>query len=343
MYDLDADLTERVSANHTLIDLLSTRRILLTGGTGFVGTWLLRALEIVYKNYGGLGTTTVLARSFRPWHYNLASGNQRIKLLEHDVRELRANELPGFELVLHCATPSTSPTGPRADLELSKTIIEGQQSLLRSLRPSAPRFVFISSGAVYGDSRGRESSFGETDFVGVDPLSGSTYGESKRLAEHRLCLAHDAGEIDLTIARLFAFSGPFLPWNAHFAIGNFTRDVARRRTIHVASDGLSLRSYLHGSDLVAWVFAIAANGASRSAYNVGSSRKLSIGELAHVVNDVLEGRGVKITRKPRPPQEIDNYTPSVEKSRRELNVVESTTLEESIIAGYLWGIENGWA
>lgn len=343
MYNLSDDLANRICSNDALANFFSTRQVLLTGGTGFVGTWLLRALDALYKNFGGVGSTTVIARSFRPEQQNLSSENKRLKLLERDIRQLQLKELRGFEVVFHAATPSMSPKSPRADIELSKTIVEGQQSLLQSLTPSYPRFVFVSSGAVYGDSRGRKSSFRESDFVGVDPLKASAYGESKRLAEHRLSLAHDVGEIDLTVARLFAFSGPFLPWDAHFAIGNFIRDAANKRKIIVKSDGLSQRSFMHGSDLAAWLLTIAAKGDSRSAYNVGSSRYLTIAQLANTVNDVLEGCGVEIIGPPRPQEEIDNYTPNIEKPKRELNLVESVTLEESIVASYLWGLKNGWA
>jgi dTDP-glucose 4,6-dehydratase len=81
----------------------------------------------------------------------------------------------------------------------------------------------------------------------------NSYAKGKQVAE-KLCL--DAGEqkiCDSKIARLFAFSGRYLPRDTHFAIGNFIQNVLDRKPIFINSDGQSRRSYLYGADMATWL------------------------------------------------------------------------------------------
>lgn len=147
--------------------------------------------------------------------------------------------------------------------------------------------------------------------------------------------------MEIKIARCFAFVGPYMQLDAHFAIGNFISDCmnrgAEQRPINVQGDGTTLRSYLYASDLMVWLWTILFKGQPCRAYNVGSEEALNIAALAREVADTLSpGRDIKIARAARagvPPQ---RYVPSTARAREELGVRADVTLREAIRRTHTW-------
>jgi dTDP-glucose 4,6-dehydratase len=170
----------------------------------------------------------------------------------------------------------------------------------------------------------------------------SAYAEAKRMAETLCSIAAANGGPAATIARCFAFAGPRLPLDAHFAAGNFVDDVLDGRPVRVQGDGRAVRSYLYPADLTVWLWALLSRGEPGRAYNVGSERPVSILELAHATA-AAGGPGQAVVVEGGSPDAGagDYFVPSTSRIRSELGVAEGITLEDGLRRTLDWHCEAG--
>ena len=189
--------------------------------------------------------------------------------------------------------------------------------------------LFVSSGAVYGRQPSELTHVPESYAGAPDALSpAAAYGEGKRVGEF-LCAQASTGGLSTSVARCFAFVGPHLPLDTHFAIGNFLRDALAGRDIIIKGDGTPMRSYLYASDLVVWLLHLLCAGENRAAYNVGSGEDLSIAQLAGVIAKRY-GRQVQVLGTPDPAKPRERYVPDVSKARVQLGLEPRVALETAI-------------
>jgi dTDP-glucose 4,6-dehydratase len=161
------------------------------------------------------------------------------------------------------------------------------------------------------------------------------------MAEHLSIAYAEPTHIEPVIARCFAFVGPHLPLDAHFAIGNFIRDAMAGRAIEIQGDGSPLRSYLYMSDLAAWLWTMLVRGAAGRAYNVGSDEAVSIRGLAERVADALRpGLPIRVGREAEPGAETVTYVPDISRARSELGLAVTVGLEEAIRRTAQWYFEG---
>lgn len=310
-------------------------RIFMTGGTGFIGRWLLESFTEANKNFKLKARVLVLTRDvtdFRQRCPRLTS-DSAVTFHRGDVRSF--NFPAGqFSHVIHGAAPVISISDANNPLLMADTIIDGTRHVLKFAGTrGAGRFLFISSGAVYGKQPDKMTHIPE-DYRGApdpcDPLS--TYGEAKRTAELLCTLYAKRMGISALIARGFAFCGPYLPLDRHFAVGNFIRDVLSGGPIRILGSGDPIRSYLYSADMAVWLWTILLRGKSCRPYNVGSEKRITIAELARTVAKVLKpGLKVVIAKKSAKGWPREQYVPSVKRARSELGLRETVDLEEAIL------------
>jgi dTDP-glucose 4,6-dehydratase len=185
---------------------------------------------------------------------------------------------------------------------------------------------------VYGRQPGDLTHVPE-DYPGApDPLDPrSAYGIGKRTAEQLCALYQKHYGVSSTIARCFAFVGPYLPLDIHFAIGNFIRDVMNAGPIVIKGDGTPYRSYLYAADLAIWLWTILLRGAPGSAYNVGSEESISIAEVAkRVVRSASSDVKIEIQGRKQINQTVERYVPSTQKAITELKLQQTIDLDKAI-------------
>jgi dTDP-glucose 4,6-dehydratase len=218
-------------------------------------------------------------------------------------------------------------------------IVEGTRNVLEfAAQCGAPKVLFTSSGAIYGKQPVELSHISEKFSGGPDCLDiNSSYAEGKRATEW-LCAAYiKSNDLPITIARCFAFVGPHLPLDQHFAIGNFIRDANTGKSIQIAGDGTPLRSYLYAADLAIWLWKVLLNGQAGRAYNIGSEEAFSIREIAeHVADCVSSKPEIIISHKPPTGQLPARYIPSTQRAQNELKLTQQIHLPEAISRTLSW-------
>lgn len=316
--------------------------VFLTGGTGFVGRWLLAAFVHANREYALDARVDVLTRdpdAFAHACPDLAS-DDAVALVPGDVRTADASRAT-YTHVIHGATPSDADMNERRPHEMLEIIVDGTRRVLDlASRSRARRFLLLSSGAVYQPPAPLGGFVESSPRGSLWPAERSAYHAGKRSAEDLTWVAHDAG-LSVTVARLFAFIGPHLPLDRHFAIGNFIADALAGRTIQVRGDGSPVRSYLYAADMAAWLWIMLLHErAAGATYNVGSEHSVSIAETARLVaaesaagmNVTVLGGGERGAG--------DWYVPSTARARGELGVCETVDLPEAVRRTIAWSRET---
>lgn len=337
-FEID-DIDEAVGRAAPALDALRDASLFVTGGTGFFGQWLLSLLARADATRSLGIKVTVLTRDAAGFHRRCPefARDSFVRIVEGDIRSF---EFPKgrFTHLVHAAT-DTSAEADQRPVELIDTIVRGTRRALDFAQTSAvKRTLVVSSGAIYGTQPDDVSSFPE-DFQGAGPTTDprSSYGQAKRLAEQLATLYGESGSGSVVIARAFAFVGPALPLDSHFAIGNFIRDAIAGDAVTVRGDGSPVRSYLYAGDLAVWLLQLLVHGRAGKAYNVGSDRAISIAELAALVASTLPtARGVAIKGKPAARELRSRYIPSIERAREELALDVWTPLDEAIRRTARW-------
>lgn len=316
---------------------LAGRRIFLTGGTGFVGKWLLATLLDVSARLELGCRITVLSRdpgSFAAQCPELALA-RNVQWMQGDVRSLEPSA-EAYDTVIHAATDVVARNSPQTTFD---TCVEGTRRVLSFARSAcASDFLLVSSGAVYGRQPPDLAQTPETFTGAPDQLSAaSAYGEGKRASEWLSCMAGTDAGIRVKIARCFAFVGPYLPLDKQFAIGNFLEAALAGRDIVIQGDGTPHRSYLYAADMAAWLWAVLLRGANGRAYNVGSHEDLSIAELATTVCSVLGvSLPIRILTPARSDRAPERYVPDNARARRELDLPAPLALEDALLRTARW-------
>jgi dTDP-glucose 4,6-dehydratase len=330
-----ADLEHILRHTGPLWQKLDGARFFITGGTGFFGVWLLETLACARQSLGIDIEATILTRdvqSFAAKAPHLAA-NALFDWIEGDVRTFSFP--PGeFSHVIHAAATSSRPLPAQ---EMLDTLIDGTRRVLRFAAQSrCRRLLLVSSGAVYGRQPPELPQLPETHPHAPDPVNPlSAYGEGKRLAELLCALATEQG-IPCVIARCFAFIGPHLPLDAHFAAGNFIADAASGGPIHVNSDGRPVRSYLYMADLVVWLLTILTTGKPAHPYNVGSDKSLSVAELAARIQKISGIANAVLVRDPPSSTLPPRYVPDVRRAREALGLEVKIGIDEAILRTLDW-------
>jgi len=334
MRPAESDLAEIAALADQDCRWLAGKRILLTGGTGFIGTWFLALFDHLNRERAAGIFCAVPSRN--PEAFLARNDHLRQPWLSVFSGDIRTFSFPegAFDLVIHGATDVGNAERAQDYRTTFEVCVEGTKRVLEFVKAKkVSHLLLLSSGAVYGRQDPAVAFLEETSPCTIDPtLDGSAYGEGKRVAEWLVAHHARAEGFHAGIARCFAFSGAGLPLDGPFALGNFLADSHSGRAISVKSDGSALRSYLYASDLIVWLLAILHRGQSGSPYNVGSDHAVSIRQLAEAISQ-LPQPAVPVSFLAAPMAGVlpARYVPSVQKAIRDLGVSVAVPFHDGLL------------
>jgi dTDP-glucose 4,6-dehydratase len=339
-HPLGGDLDEIVHAAGRDLAALAGGRLLLTGGTGFFGTWLVETFAAAGR--AGTGPAEVVVMARHPERLGIvaphAMASPNVVIVAGDVRRPPA-DLGRFDGVIHAATPARATLNAGDPREMLDICVSGTQCILDLVASSGPiPFLLVSSGAVYGRQDPVLLRVPEDHRDGPDPLAtANAYAEGKRMAELLGAIAAERHGTAVKVARPFAFAGPHLPLDQHFAAGNFLADAVAGRPIEITGDGTTVRSYQYPTDLVISLLAVLVRGRVGRAYNVGAEDEVSMTELAGLAAAVADPPvPVTVRGTPALGNLPERYVPSTARIRSELGVDPAVPLAEGLRRWAAW-------
>ncbi len=341
MNRLAADLDHILDHTRSLWDDLRGERIFITGGTGFFGCWLLESFLWANERLNLGASATILTRRPQAFiaktpHLALA---ESVTLLEGDIRTFT---FPAgtFSHVIHAAGESSANLQNDDLLTMLDIIVDGTRNTLReAANHDCKRWLLTSSGAIYGPKMGTQPIREDSPWHEYPlPVSfRSVYCHGKRMAEHLGEIYQQLGKLNAITARCFAFIGPYLPVNSHFAAGNFLNDILSQRPITIQGDGTPLRSYLYGADLAIWLWTLLFRGKPGVSYNIGADQPISIAELAHLMAETIDpAHQVRILGQPMPGKPPEIYVPDINLARQTLGLEPWISPSEAIRRTFEW-------
>ncbi len=322
---------------------LDNRLVLITGGTGFVGIWLLSLFKFINDETDISTRVTVVSRNPDKFitKYPSFVDLDWLNWIIGDIRDFSSEDI-ACDYVIHGAT-DTSIASHNNYSDMFDTIICGTKNILEfSKLNRCKRTLLISSGAAYGRQDSSCMYVDENTSSAPDVTDiRSVYGEAKRCMEMLGTVYGNQENLHVNYARCFTFMGPGLPLDGQFAFGNFIQNVVNGSPIKLNTNGSSVRSYLHGADLAVWLLTVMINGRRNEIYNIGSSEEITIRQLATLIKATLAPQlslrfssGVDTS-----PTGLDRYIPSTVKTEQ-LGCTNNFSLIEGITHTYNYAISD---
>ncbi len=295
------DLNEIVQVMGGVRSPLSGKRVLVTGGTGFLGRWIVDSLLLLGVKVVVVSRSVGNALCKMPcWQ-----GEANLTLLSYSGLKRECFEI---DYVIHCATDY------RHEPLETLTLAENVYDFAKKVR--AKRVVFLSSGAASAIEAQR-----------------TNYGVGKVLAENSGMRLFEAGSFEFLVLRGYSFLGPFQDLGSNFAVTQFFSSVLEGRPMVIAGDGASIRSYLYPVDFVLGLIKVLVGGRAGEIYEIGSEEPVEIRELARMINELRIDQGIEVVTKFSGTSSLSGsarYLPNLNKIKDHVGFRQSIFLCEAI-------------
>ena len=301
---------------------MMTKRILVTGGAGFIGSHLCEKLL-------SQGSDVIcLDNFFTGSKDNIRHllSNDHFELVRHDVTVKYMAEV---DEIYNLACPASPVHYQYNPIKTIKTNILGTLNMLGLAKRCKARILQASTSEVYGDPLihpQKEEYWGNVNTIGIR----SCYDEGKRAAETLMMDYHRQNNVDTRIIRIFNTYGPNMAENDGRVVSNFIIQALKNQNITIYGDGSQTRSFCYIDDLIKGMISLMEKDEWFLPVNIGNDREFTILELAELVIKLTNSNS-KIINKPLPSDDPIKRKPDLTRAKKVLNYSPIVELEEGLI------------
>jgi len=297
------------------------KRILVTGGAGFIGSHLCERLL-------GEGNEVIcLDNFFTGRKENIAHlmDNPVFEVVRHDVTEPVLIEV---DQIYNLACPASPVHYQYNPVKTIKTNIMGTLNMLGLAKRVRARILQASTSEVYGDPKVHpqtEDYWGNTNPIGPR----ACYDEGKRCAETLMFAYNKQNGVDIKVIRIFNTYGPRMLENDGRVVSNFIVQALRGQDLTIYGDGSQTRSFCYVDDLVDGIIKMMDNNDVTGPVNLGNPGEFTVLELANIIRR-LTGSSSKVIRMPLPPDDPVQRRPDITIAKKTLNWDPTIKLEDGL-------------
>jgi nucleoside-diphosphate-sugar epimerase len=326
-----SDLDEIISLTKNECAVLKNQEITILGGSGFVGIWLISFLCTANEQLDLNLNIIAPTRNVETARNKLKlKAKDPVSIVEVDFSKVLKTFSTQSKFYFLALTPTVKSTGS----DNGELILASTQNAIAFIEQCAyqsgicPTVIHLSSGAVYQDSKSEVLNEKNVEAT----TSKDAYTQAKLLLETSLLRLDEVNLIKAANPRLFAFMGPHLKIDEHFAVGNFLNDCLKGREIIVKGNPLTTRSYLYPTDLVTWLIKILIRPTNLP-LNFGSDKSLTMKEIAESISNFFDNKNIEYRSINSP---ISHYVPSIENTKKYLGVTQKILFSEGLERWIKW-------
>lgn len=307
------------------------KRVLVTGGAGFLGSWLCD----VFRVFNAEVTCLDNMSTGRLKNIDHLLGKPRFNFVSEDVCDFKDNVK--YEYILHLASRASPEEYQKHPIETLRANSFGSYNMLELARKNDATILFTSTSEVYGDAQvvpTPESYWGNVNPVGVR----SCYDEGKRFAEALFMAYQKEYGLDVRVARIFNTYGPRIRADGAYgrAVPRFINQALAGRPITVYGDGTQTRSFCYATDTAAGLIKLlTSENAKGEILNVGNPKEITIVELAQKIKQ-LTGSSSPLSFQPLPVDDPKRRCPDVSKAKKMLGWSPKISLERGLQRTITW-------
>lgn len=302
-------------------------RVLVTGGAGFLGSWVCEALLQLGKRVVCVDNLASGLES------NIAHLKGDFQFVKRDVSEPLELE-DGFDLVLHMASRASPFEFDKYPIEILRANTFGIVNALEVAKSSGARFLYTSTSEVYGDPDPKfvptpEGYNGNVSTIGPR----GCYDEGKRAGEAYVMAYHRQYYLDTRMVRIFNTYGPRMRADDIYGrvVPRFIYQALHGEPITVFGDGTQTRSFTYVADQLEGILrALAVDGIGGEVFNVGNENETTVLELARLVKRLTDSMS-EIVFRPLPKDDPRRRCPDISKAKKALHWFPRTSLEEGLL------------
>jgi UDP-glucuronate decarboxylase len=306
----------------------SSKRILVTGGAGFLGSWL---CDVIVRAGGIVDCLDNLSTGKME---NVEHLRGKAKIIINDVEKAELNDI--YDYIFHFSSRASPEEYQEHPIQTLTANSIGTLKMLELAKKCNSIFVYASSSEVYGDAKvipTPETYYGNVNPIGVR----SCYDEGKRFGE-ALCMAYyRESKVDVRIARIFNSYGPRIRHDGIYAraLPKFTFQAIKNEPITIYGDGRQTRSFCYVYDTLRGILKLAISNVSGEVFNIGNPNEINILRLAEVIKEIIGSKSEIVFL---PPKEDDprRRCPDINKAIKVLGWKPGISLKEGLRRTIRW-------